>query len=324
MGIFKKLAIGTIIGLVFLFLWFQFLDLNAVWDVIKNANIIYFFLAFIPVIVAVVFRCLRWKLILDDFVKIDFWMVFRIYVAGLFFSFLIPVRAGEVLRTVIIKDKYKVRISNTIHTVVIDKFFDMVALAICLLFLPLFFTHESQLFNIMYSVLVLGVLLLLIGIILIKVRKDFVIWIIDNFPFIPQLLRKSFVRIVQQIYDTNLSFQKSVWYLVLSLLADFCEGFTIYFLFVAIGVKIPVFFAILGYCMYLLVYMVPGAPGQIGTPQLVLLMIFSTLGSIGVNSVNSLAILLYLVGISLMTIYGFVSIISLNLSVKRMFRAIVK
>ncbi|MBR9681466.1 MAG: flippase-like domain-containing protein [Candidatus Altiarchaeota archaeon] len=76
------------------------------------------------------FRALRWKLLMDNQkMRMSFFDAFRTYIAGLAFV-ITPGKMGEVAKAELMKDKFGFRRKPVVFTVIIERIFDVVGLAI--------------------------------------------------------------------------------------------------------------------------------------------------------------------------------------------------
>jgi len=100
-----NLLIGSIIGIIFLILWFNLIDIKEFASYFKTYNLWktipylgYYFLAYF-------FRSLRWKEILKPLSKTTTWESYGVFNTGLLINYLIPIRLSEVAKSIILKMK---------------------------------------------------------------------------------------------------------------------------------------------------------------------------------------------------------------------------
>ncbi len=76
------------------------------------------------------FRALRWKLLMDrQAMHLSMWDAFRTYVAGLAFV-VTPGKMGEVAKAELMKSKFGFRRKPVVFTVVVERIFDIIGMAI--------------------------------------------------------------------------------------------------------------------------------------------------------------------------------------------------
>ncbi len=119
-----KFWLGVVISAVFLSLALRGLDLDGFWTTVRHAN--YWWL--IPGIAlyfgAVWARTWRWHYMLRHIKSVSLTRLFPIVVIGYMGNNVYPARAGEVLRSYILRRKEGVPVSVSLATVVLERLFD--------------------------------------------------------------------------------------------------------------------------------------------------------------------------------------------------------
>jgi len=86
------------------------------------------------------FRALRWKLILSPSLEISFSEAFHPMMAGFMINCLLPARAGEMVRPVILYKRHHLAFSTGLSTIVVERMFDMVCMVLFLAVILCFFS----------------------------------------------------------------------------------------------------------------------------------------------------------------------------------------
>ncbi|HSV85191.1 MAG TPA: lysylphosphatidylglycerol synthase transmembrane domain-containing protein [Levilinea sp.] len=129
--------VGIIISLVFLYLTLRGLDLEHVWAVMQAANYWWLLPGIAVYFVGVWVRAWRWRALLRPIKSISTHAMFPVVTIGYMGNNIFPARAGEVLRSVILRDRENISVSTSLATIIVERIFDgMVMLAFVFLNLP--------------------------------------------------------------------------------------------------------------------------------------------------------------------------------------------
>ena len=126
-------------GFLAVFAYF-FVDFGTIGDVLREANYVYIAPSLVFYFLAVYFRTLRWRFLLSPLMGPSTRALYPVVVVGYMANNLIPVRIGEVLRSVYVSLREPVSAAAAFGTVAVERAFDVVALlffvAVAWLFLP--------------------------------------------------------------------------------------------------------------------------------------------------------------------------------------------
>ena len=128
--------LGVVVSAVFLWLAFRKVDFALVWQQLKSANLFYVFLGIFFYFITLLLRTWRWQLLLLPINKVPLKRLFPILSAGYMANNIFPARAGDVLRTVLLRRKDEVPISGSLATIIVEKLFDGISI-LMLVFLNL-------------------------------------------------------------------------------------------------------------------------------------------------------------------------------------------
>ncbi len=142
-----RILINILIGIGLIWLWLQLIDVEKVGQAFTTLNPSYFLPFFIIAVLSTVARSVRIQNILNMTRKdsnekiLTLKQLSLLNFTGQLVSFLIPLRAGEVLKTVYLSNQASVPITKSILIILFDRFFDFwsifVIAAILLLFIDL-------------------------------------------------------------------------------------------------------------------------------------------------------------------------------------------
>jgi uncharacterized protein (TIRG00374 family) len=112
-------------------------------------------------IVMVFIRAERWQYLLEPLGHTRFWVAFRTTVIGFAASFLLPARAGEVLRPYLLARRERLPATATFATVIVERLLDLIAVIILLAaFFLIFAGHEQVAAPRLYQAVRLGAITL--------------------------------------------------------------------------------------------------------------------------------------------------------------------
>jgi uncharacterized protein (TIRG00374 family) len=120
-----SIAVLTIIFLG-LFLWKS--NLHQVWNILKSTNPYWLLVGLLVNFSAIVFRSVRWRVIIDRRDPPPFYWAFFANAVGYMFSAVLPVRAGDVVRPALLARRTKVRFASALGTVLTERVIDFIAI----------------------------------------------------------------------------------------------------------------------------------------------------------------------------------------------------
>lgn len=133
-----QLWLGILISALFVWLALRGLELEQVWENITEANYWWLIPAVLTYFVAVWARTWRWDYMLRPVKRISLRDLFPVVVIGYMGNNVYPFRAGELLRSYVLRRREDVPISASLATVVVERVFDgLVMLVFVFVALPL-------------------------------------------------------------------------------------------------------------------------------------------------------------------------------------------
>ena len=119
-----------------LFLWNS--DLTQVWRILKQTDPLWFAGGLVVNFCALIFRTIRWRVLLDRENPPPFYPTFFANTIGYFLSATLPIRAGDVARPALLSRRTNVRFSTALGTVLTERVLDLVSILILFLFFCLY------------------------------------------------------------------------------------------------------------------------------------------------------------------------------------------
>lgn len=155
-----KLWLGIAISALFLWIALRGMDLDHFWDVVRQANYWWLVPGVLVYFGAVWARTWRWHSMLRHLKAIPTRQLFPVVVIGYMGNNVYPARAGELLRSYVLRRKEGVPISASLATVVLERLFDGLVMLL-FVFVTLPFAPLPPVFATLvtlFSVLFLGAL----------------------------------------------------------------------------------------------------------------------------------------------------------------------
>ncbi|MFH1223647.1 MAG: flippase-like domain-containing protein [Pseudomonadota bacterium] len=128
----KKLfhILGLLISLVFIFFVFRGTDLANIINIISGLNLVSVATVAVLSLALVVFKTLRWKLLLNKSEHIHYAKLLKINFAAHMFNIIFPFRAGEIIQIFLTKGHASTGKSNITASIVLNKFFELLSLLV--------------------------------------------------------------------------------------------------------------------------------------------------------------------------------------------------
>jgi uncharacterized protein (TIRG00374 family) len=220
--------------------------------------------------------------------KIKFWNLFSAYVIGFTVTFLLPLRAGEVVRPVYLGQKERISRSFAFATVVVERIFDLLTVIFLFGFFLLlkpfyqeyFLEREIALSRLSYSSLIalgIGAALVLVIILLYYFQEKSILFITRVFKPFPKISEKA-VHISENFLE-GLKFFHSLPHLILYFFFSFIQwifiGFFLWLVLISFNIRFP-FPLIMPYLFLTMVGASIPTPGMVGG--------FHALSKIGLTS----------------------------------------
>jgi uncharacterized protein (TIRG00374 family) len=123
----KKIIVGIIIAAAVIIGLVIAIPPAEVVPYFRSANIWYFLAACVVNMVSVMLRARRWQLIAAPLKRTDYLDVFRYFTLGLAVNAVIPLRAGEAMRSYAMAVRWNMTKREAVSTVLVDRSFDAVS-----------------------------------------------------------------------------------------------------------------------------------------------------------------------------------------------------
>ena len=318
-----KVTIGLLVGVGLLFLVAHFVDLPTTVAILRQnlttpRGIILALLSGIAFLTAFSIRGVRWKLFINPVGKISTFKAIQLFLVGIFLNFLLPIRGGEVAKSLMLKRIADIPISKSLPTVAMDKALDLMPALFIMAIVPLLGVQmDIKLWIVL--VLVGGLLICLICFIALAAwKRDAAIHLLQRMTgILPKSVGSKIEGFATGFVDSLLmgASQPRIFIpaLLLTGVAVIFDGLFAMLAFWTIGFPISFGTAIFGYTVYNMFYILPTPPGQVGSNEAVGLLVFSGLLHMPADKVTAMFVFSHPFAALLMTITGMACLSALGL-----------
>jgi len=137
-----KISLGLASGIGLLWLITKFVDIPTTMSVLRQNlatphGIICALLSGLAFLCAFSIRGIRWKLFLNPVGRISTFKAIQLFLVGIFLNFLLPIRGGEIAKSLMLKRIADIPISQSLPTVAMDKALDLMPALLIMAIVPL-------------------------------------------------------------------------------------------------------------------------------------------------------------------------------------------
>jgi uncharacterized protein (TIRG00374 family) len=272
------------LGLALLVAWVWLVDLGEVGRTLSRARWYLILLAAMIALSSTVLRAIRWWIILRPIAQVPLIDVLLTIMASSLVNFIIPLRTGEIARSLLLKQRHRVSIAASLPTIAVDRSFDL--LAVLVVGTVGAFSGIS-LGGRLSTVLLAGGVLFLTFVVFVVLAivsgsrlQTVIARLLPNKLGSP--LRNRILGILESIFAGFMAMARRPAELALlfalSLLSAVLDGILFYFLLLSLGAEFPLAIVLTGFALFTLTFLVPGAPGYIGSMEAFGSLVFSALG----------------------------------------------
>ena len=270
------IVLGILISAVFLFLAFRKIEFNQLWQYLRAAKWAWVLLGLVFYFMGVWVRTWRWQVLLKPLKHLSRRQLFPVVCIGYMGNNVYPARAGEVLRSILLKQSDDVPISGSLATIVVERLFDGITiLALVLLNFRQFvqIAPDAEWVNRIQtgSILVAGIfgliLIVFLAMLFLPKQTQAVSGRLIN-KLLPAKLRPKVSGILDKFIEglrVLRSPGQSLLVLALSMLVWVLEGGLYWGVMKALGLDLSFMSLLLVEGVVNLVLLIPAAPGGLGT-----------------------------------------------------------
>lgn len=309
-----RIVINTLIGVVLIYFWLKLVNIDEVLRALESFNPGVLIPCVLFMAVATILKAIRFKVLLNTAVKVPLSKIINLTFLSQLLSFTIPVRLGEVAKGVYLSTDYGLHFGRAVVWVFLDRFLDFWAvLALSLVLLLIVPTGLPQ--SLTYT-LFAGVLAASAVVILIVLKPEFFKKLISYLSHLMLLksLKDKFIKLGFFLIDCfsllKGSNQRNLGIFSLTVAGTFFEGLSWYVILIAFIPGLSVLKAWLGSMLNSMTFIIPAAPGYVGSAEAAGLAVFSyglgldkTFVSAGTIVIHALS-LVYILGTGIFGLYA--------------------
>jgi uncharacterized protein (TIRG00374 family) len=283
-GAALRYAIGAACALVLVYAFTKLVNIGSVLTRLRHLNVALALLCGAVFLSAYVVRALRWRQFLGPR-RVGVGRVIAVYQVAQFVNWLLPIRGGELVKGVLLRQLDGMPMSESLPTVAMDKTMDLLPAVGLLALLPFLPFHLSRpLWALLLTVLVVLVCgALFLG--LAARRRDVALRLLGwGVARLPRPLR-GIEPFVMRFVDALLAIVARPRLLAMAALytvgAVCLDALFCMLAFQAVGAAVTFPMMLFGYTFFNLAFILPTPPGQIGSNEVLGLLLFS--GLLGIN-----------------------------------------
>jgi len=304
-----SIIIGLFAGLLLLGFWITAIDFEYLKNSFNRINPLFVIASGLSYILAYFVRSCRWNLLLRNQIRLtnkESWLVSS---AGNWINYLIPIRAGEFIKAILIKKIRKASAVSVLPSVFIDKFFDTVGIFLVLLLIPMMHVRLATPLKVLLVLLILVFVILFGILILAATHKKSITGILQKvFSWLPIKIRNRINGLIELFINGLNIFEHRrdiiIYALVLTSVGILLDGLYFYLLFRAFDHH-PFFMIVLfGYTLINLSYILPQPPAQLGSNEWMMLIIFSLGFGFDKNAASSIMVFAHIFATFMITVLG--------------------
>lgn len=323
-----KILLNTILGLVLIFIWSRFVNVSQIWQTISQVNLLSLMPVFLFMLLSPILRAIRLRIFLSEIKKINLKDLIFLNGAALMLNFLIPIRIGEFVKGVYLNDRYKLNLGKAIIWIFLDRFVDF--LVVLLLAAGLLLIMPTSLSITIIKIITIIFIIALLTTYLVVFQLNLARKIVKFLRplFIEKHIKRYFDRFTSFILDSFSILDRHPKDLglmfVLTILAYGADAGIWYFSFIALKVPQGFLKMYLGILLSALTYLIPAAPGYVGSAEASGLLILSGVFGINTNLASAMTVLTHILVVIFVIIFGLISIFSLKIDLRVILRKALK
>ncbi len=320
-----RVTIGLAAGALLTVTFLRLVGVSAVYQRLTHLNVGIALLCGAVFLAAYVVRAMRWRCLLTPR-KVSIRRAAAIYQIAIFLNWLLPIRGGEVAMSLLLRRSDGIPVNESLAAVSMDKAMDLLPAAGLLVLVPFLGLHLNRS---LWLVMVGAIAALGFGAGLLALaawRRDLADTLIIR-PLqvlLPSGARDRIAPFIAGFIDTLVALIRrprtlliAAMYTVLALVLDalFCL-----LAFRAVGVAVPLLVVLYGYTLFNLSFILPSPPGQVGSNELIGLLIFTGVFRVNRNGVGAMFLFSHPWTGLLMTCSGLACLSAMSLTLRSTLR----
>lgn len=325
-----KTLIACAVGALLLLLALSGIDAAELRRSITSAAPAWLLLALGVYLSAYLVRSLRWRMILRPVQEVTVGESFFMMMAGYFLNYVIPVRAGEVAKSLFLKKLRGTPIATSLPTVFVDKLFELLSVVLVVALVPVLAVEFTPTLAVLVTV-VITVFLAAVALLIFAFRNEQATarLLALLFAWLPrkahERLRDWLGLFVKGMGVARENVRALPALIVLTAVAVLLDATYFSLMFRAFSVDVAFPKVLFGYTLLSLSYILPTPPAQIGYNELVIGLIFGgglAGAEIGRSEIMAVVVVAHALTGLLITAVGFWSFGAMGVRVRESFRGL--
>jgi uncharacterized protein (TIRG00374 family) len=303
------IAFSLILGFLLIGIWISLVDFKEMFRMMRAIRLPLLLPLCLFFVLPYFLRSLRWKILLSSVQNISVSESFHLCMTNYLVNFLIPLHAGEVAKSYLLKKMKQTPISKSLSSVYLDKVMDALPLFLLVFASPLLTKELNHLVYLTTAVLSF-LLLVLVGSMSFAVyNRDLALRGVERILFfLPKELKgrlRNFLNLFIEGLSSLSQFSGQLFEVIgLTLLAFLAHAFFLWLFFFSFGIDLPPLTVLVGYLLLNASFILPAPPGFAGTLELSFLFIFSYLYGYDKNLVSAVAAASHVLTAALFGFFG--------------------
>ncbi len=264
-----KVLIGILISVIFIYLAFREVNLEEMWETLKNVQYAWLFPAFVLMLLSHVIRAFRSRYFLEPIKKTRTHPLFSALMIGYAANNILPLRLGEFLRAFALAKSQDIPKTSAFATIIVERLIDLLSLLVLLAGTILFFPLPEMIKDSAYAIFFLTLVALTLLVFLME-KTDATIAVLQR--ILPSKIFELIQKKVRSFLDGFKVFKKTEHYvsiIVTSVLVWLLYASVVYVSFFAFDMPqkygIDMFSSIVVLVIVSIGIMIPSSPGFVGT-----------------------------------------------------------
>lgn len=279
-----RAAAGLAAGAVLIATFLRLVNISAAYHRLMHLNLGIALICGITFLAAYVVRAVRWRCLLTPS-QVSIFRAAAIYQIAIFLNWLLPIRGGEIAMSLLLRRSNGIPVNKSLAAVSMDKAMDLVPAAGLLVIMPFVGLHLSRSLWLVLAGAIAAVGFGAAVLALAMWRRDWAVALLTRpleallrggardriGPFIGGFIGGFIDTLLALIRRPRVLLTAAIYTVIaLGLDALFCL-----LAFRAVGVIVPPVVVLCGYTLFNLSFILPSPPGQVGSNELIGLLIFS-------------------------------------------------
>lgn len=311
-----RITFGILISAASLYLAVRGLEWSEIAQVLSRAAWGLVVLALISTCLNNLLKALRWKFLLDPAQgHISYYNTLWSFMVGQMFNYMLPARTGELSRVYIVGEMGVSR-AFIVGTLFLEKVLDMVSYALLIVWMLVWFPRPDWLGSSGWAFVASTFLILVLLLVLVFRKKEFLAWIERVFKRLPAALNEFSLGQVQAGLKSFSSLEKRGSLVNLSMMTFGIWGLAVltnFFVFRALDIEVPASAALLVSIILQAGIALPAVPGKFGVFEYACILALSLFG-ISQEVAFSYGLLLHAIVLAPVVISGLYSMWRLGLN----------